>query len=146
MSVFKTADHLYQCLGGALEQVRSEPRNQELLKSMNVVVRFVFTEPEASIMIVARRQEQAIICGVADRRADVEFLMSGDAAHRFFLGKLKVMEAIATRQIMQKGPIWKAMALSPLIDAVIAIYPDTFLRHRMIPSRRQDLSFASRRG
>jgi putative sterol carrier protein len=120
-------------LGGVLEQIRSDPQNQDLLKKMDVVLRFVFTEPEASITIVARKQEQAIIYRAVDRVADVELAMSGDAAHRFFLGKLKVMEAIATRQIVQKGPMWKALVMSPLIDAVIAIYPrlyDRFLSSR----------------
>jgi SCP-2 sterol transfer family protein len=123
MPVFESADHIYKYLGGALEHIKSDPKSQELLKRMDIVLRFVFTEPEASITIVARPQEQSIIYGTVDRVADVELVMSGDAAHRFFLGKLKVMEAIATRQIVQKGPMWKAMAMSPLVDAVIAVYP-----------------------
>jgi 2-oxoisovalerate dehydrogenase E1 component len=47
---------------------------------------------------------------------------SGDASHLFWLGKLNVPRAIATRQVVARGSVPKALALLPAVKPVFDLY------------------------
>ena len=49
MPVFESADKLYRCLGGFFELMGNHPETQGLLQTTELNIRFVFTDPEASI-------------------------------------------------------------------------------------------------
>ena len=123
MPVFESAEKLYRCLGGFFELMRNHSQTQGLLQSTELTIRFVFTNPEASITLVARGGEQSVLCGDCQEPPDVQLSMSGDIAHRFWMGEVNVMGAILTRQIVADGPLDKIMELKPLIKAAMEIYP-----------------------
>lgn len=126
MPVFETADELYTCVGGLFERLRSQAQVQRELASMKLTVRFAYTEPEASITLVARDGEQIIHYGECDEKPDVELAMTGDIAHHFWMGEINVMGAITKRQIVPTGSLSKIMALTPLVKAGIQIYPQHY--------------------
>ena len=126
MPVFESTENLYRCIGGFFELMSNHPRTQKLLQTTELTVRFVFTDPEASITLVARSGEQSVHCGDCHELPDVQLSMSGDVAHRFWMGEVNVMSAILTRQIVAEGPLDKIMELKPLIKAAMEIYPRHF--------------------
>jgi putative sterol carrier protein len=126
MPVFESAEKLYRCLGDFLELMSNHPQTRRLLQTTELTVRFVYTEPEASITLVARDGEQSVHYGDYGESPDVQLSMSGDIAHRFWMGEVNVMNAILTRQIVADGPLNKIMELKPLIKAAMEIYPRHF--------------------
>ena len=126
MPVFESAEKLYRCLGGFLELMSNHPQTRRLLQTTELTVRFDFTDPGASITLVARDGEQSVHYGDYGESPDVQLSMSGDVAHRFWMGEVNVMNAILTRQIVADGPLYKIMELKPLIKAAIEIYPQHF--------------------
>lgn len=126
MPVFETADELYACIGGLFERLKSQTQVQRELASLKLTVRFAYTEPEASITLIANKGEGAIHYGEYDEKPDVELAMTGDIAHHFWMGEINVMGAITKRQIVPTGSLSKIMALTPLIKAGIKIYPQHY--------------------
>lgn len=126
MPVFENAEKLYTCIGGLFERMKSQAEVQEELASLKLTVRFNYTQPEASITLVAHGGEGAIRYGECNEKSDVELAMTGDIAHHFWMGEINVMGAITKRQIVPTGPLSKIMALTPLIKAGIKIYPQHY--------------------
>ena len=126
MSIFETAEELYTCIGGLFERMKSQAQVQQELTSLKLTVRFTYTEPEASITLVAHKGEGVIHYGECDEKPDVELAMTGDIAHHFWMGEINVMGAITKRQIVPAGSLSKIMALTPLIKAGIQIYPQHY--------------------
>ena len=126
MPVFETAEELYGCIGGLFERLKSQTQMQQELASLKLTVRFAYTEPEASITLVAHDGEGIIHCGECNEKPDVELAMTGDIAHHFWMGEVNVMGAITKRQIVPTGSLSKIMALTPLIKAGIRIYPQHY--------------------
>jgi len=138
MSIFATADELYACIGGFLESMKSHPQTQSLLESLHLTVRFVFSEPEAAMTLIARGREQSITYGPSDLTPDVALEMTGDVAHQFWRGELNVMGAITKRQIVPTGSLSKMMMLTPLIKAAIRLYP-TYYEQWLASRNRSDV-------
>jgi hypothetical protein len=126
MPTFATADELYGCIGGLFERMKSHPQTQDLLKALKFAVRFTFTDPEATITLVARDEAQFICYGATDEEPDVDLAMTGDIAHQFWSGEINVMSAITKRQIAPTGSLSKIMTLTPLIKAAIRLYPEHY--------------------
>lgn len=123
MPVFHDTQHLYHVLGALFERVRREPEITSQLAQAHLVVRFVFKEPEGVITVDLRREPISFVLGECDLEPDVEMIQSGDVAHLFWLGRLNVPQAIATRKVIARGSVPKALALLPAIKPVFALYP-----------------------
>ena len=141
MPVFHDTDHLYQVLGTLFERVSTEPAIVERLVEGNLVVRFRFSDPEGAVTVDLRRAPIRYTLGESDLVADVEMIQSGDTAHQFWLGRLNVARAIATRKVISRGSVPKALALLPAVKPVFEIYPQV-LRElgygEMVEERRGD--------
>jgi 2-oxoisovalerate dehydrogenase E1 component len=123
MPVFRDTSHLYQVLGALFERVAAEPAIASRLLEGNLIVRFRFTDPEAVVTIDLRRAPVTYTFGQSDLKPDVEMIQSGDTAHQFWLGRLNVARAIATRKVVSRGSVPKALALLPAVKPAFEIYP-----------------------
>jgi len=126
MPVFKNAAELYTCFGGLLKRMESHIETQNGLKSLELTIRFTFTEPAASMSLILNHGEQFISYGECEDNPDLELAMTGDVAHRFWMGEINVMEAISKRQIVFVGSLSKMLNLAPLIKEAIKHYPRHF--------------------
>jgi len=141
MPVFRDTDHLYQVLGTLFERVSTEPAIVERLVEGNLVVRFRFSDPEGAVTVDLRRAPIHYTLGESDLAADVEMIQSGDTAHQFWLGQLNVARAIATRKVISRGSVPKALALLPAVKPVFEIYPQVLQGlgyGEMVEERRGD--------
>ncbi|NIV29714.1 MAG: hypothetical protein GWN58_09480, partial [Anaerolineae bacterium] len=148
MAVFHDTDHLYQVLGALFERVAAEPAIVERLLDGNLVVRFRFTEPDGAVTIDLRQAPPTFTFGEPDGSTehapalepDVEMIQSGDTAHLFWLGQLNVARAIATRKVVSRGSVPKALALLPAIRPAFDIYPQVLRElgyDKMIPREEE---------
>jgi 2-oxoisovalerate dehydrogenase E1 component len=124
VAVFRDTEHLYRVMGALMERVRAEPELSGELAKSNLVVRYVFTEPEGTITVDLRGEPIGFTIGPSDLRPDVEFMQTGDVAHQFWLGKLSAPRAIATRKVISRGSVTKALQLLPAVKPVFAVYPE----------------------
>ena len=126
MPIFETADELYTCIGGLLERMKSQSETQGLFEALELTLRFSFTDPEATITLMSRDGEQTIAYGECEHDPDVGLAMTGDIAHQFWSGEIKVMGAIAKRRIVPTGSLSKIMMLTPLLKAAMRLYPEHY--------------------
>jgi pyruvate/2-oxoglutarate/acetoin dehydrogenase E1 component/TPP-dependent pyruvate/acetoin dehydrogenase alpha subunit len=123
MPTFRDTEHLYRVLGALFERIQREPAISASLSQGALVVRFVFKDPEGAITVDLRREPISFALGPCDLKPDVEMTQSGDVAHLFWLGRLKVPQAIATRKVIARGSVPKALALLPAVKPVFSLYP-----------------------
>lgn len=123
MSVFKDTQHLYRVLGSLFERAVNDPDISQALLKSGMIVQFTFFEPEGSILIDLRQSPISISYGPSELKPDVQFSQSGDNAHQFWLGKLSLTSAVATRKVIAKGSVPKAVGLLPAIKPAFSLYP-----------------------
>jgi hypothetical protein len=139
MPVFRDTDHLYQVLGTLFDRVADDPMITERLVKGNLVVCFRFTDPEGSVTIDLRRSPLTYTFGESDLRPDVKMIQTGDTAHQFWLGRLNVARAIATRKVVSRGSVPKALALLPAVKPVFGLYHQVLRElgyEEMIPAEK----------
>jgi hypothetical protein len=74
-------------------------RTHRSVAQAHLVVRFVFKEPEASSRLTCDENRSHSFWARCDLEPDVEMIQSGEVAHLFWLGRLNVPQAIATRKV-----------------------------------------------
>ena len=124
MAVFRDTGHIYEVLGALFERIQADPGISNRLLEGNLVVRFRFTDPEGTATIDLRHAPLSYEFGPSDLQPDVEMIQSGDTAHQFWLGRLNTARAIATRKVVARGSVPKALALLPAVKPAFELYPE----------------------
>jgi 2-oxoisovalerate dehydrogenase E1 component len=141
MPVYRDTEQLYQVLGALFERIAADRAITARLLEGDLVVRFRFTEPDGVATIDLRRGPIKYSFGESELKPDVEMIQSGDTAHQFWLGRLNVARAIATRKVISRGSVPKALALLPAIKPAYALYPQTLRElgyEDMIPEEAEE--------
>lgn len=139
MPVFSDTEHLYRVMNALLDRVRQEKAITSRLVQAGLIVRFVSREPDGVITVDLRQDPISFVMGQSDLKPDVEFIQSGDTAHTFWLGRLNVPRAIATRKVIARGSVPKSLALLPAIKPVFSIYEQVLRdigEERLIPEQK----------
>lgn len=123
MPIFDTSEKLKAVLGAFFKELARDPAIKASLLAADMVIRFNYREPDASITIIAKQDPIEIRCDVAEPKPDVEMSMKADTAHEFWLGKVNLPIALTRRQIVAKGSIPKILKLLPVIKPAYALYP-----------------------
>ena len=124
MPTFQSTHELYQVMETLFERLKADPAIAGRLLEGKLVVRFRWRDPEGEATIDMRRPPISYTFGPSNLTADVEMIQSADVAHRFWLGRLNVAQAIATRQVVAKGSVPKALKLLPAIRPAFSLYLD----------------------
>jgi 2-oxoisovalerate dehydrogenase E1 component len=122
MPVFDSTDQLYRVMGRLFDEIASRPEIADALVEAKMVVRFRWRDPEGEATIDLRSAPIRSTMGPSGIEPDVEMIQSADVAHRFWLGLLNVPQAIATRQVVSKGSVPKALKLLPAIKPAFDLY------------------------
>ena len=122
MPVYRDSAELYRVFDRLLTRLAAEPRIAESLLAGKFVLRFRYTEPTAQVTIDLRQPPIRWELGPSELEPDLEMIQSGDVAHLFWLGRLNVPRAIATRQVVSRGPVHKALKLLPAVKPAFPIY------------------------
>ncbi len=125
MAVFRNTEHLYEVLDAFFKRVAERPEVAESLLAGALVIRFRYSEPEGQITVDLRQGPVSWQTGESELEPDVEMIQSADTAHQFWLGRLNVPTAIATRKVVSRGPVAKALKLLPAVKPAFALYQQT---------------------
>lgn len=92
------------------------------LKDSNMTILFVVDDPDLTMFV----DENGPVFGDEARAKvpTVTMKMDGDTVHKFWLKKIFIPKALATRQIKAKGPVGKVLQLLPLLKPGQMLYPE----------------------
>jgi len=124
MATFRDTEHLYRVMGALVSRLNREPEIAGKLLESRLVVRFICRDPEGMVTVDLTREPITARFGETELEPDVTFSLSGDTAHLFWLGRLNITRAIATRQVVARGSVPKALKLLPAIKPAYALYPE----------------------
>jgi len=122
MPVFESTDQLYEVMGALFDRIKSDPGIADGLLEGKMVVRFCWKDPDGEATIDLRQAPIGTTMGPSELEPDVELIQTADIAHRFWLGGLNVPQAIATRKVVAKGSVPKALKLLPAVKPAFAVY------------------------
>lgn len=122
MAVFESSERLQEVLGGFFQFLLTQEEMAKKLLASKMVIKFNYTDPALSITIDMTGSE-GIITFNDTKKAEVEMSMKADVAHRFWLGNVNLVIALARREMVAKGPIPKILKLLPIIKPAYVLYP-----------------------
>lgn len=123
MPYFKDSDQLKDVLGGFFAYLARHPEMGPKLLASKLILKFNYLKPDLSITVDLKNAEAVITFDDLEKQPEVEMKMEADVAHRFWLGKVNLMIALARREITAKGPIPKILRMLPIIKPAYQLYP-----------------------
>ena len=114
---------MYKVFGSLFDNVKQDDELSQLLTKYPMVIEFNYKDPEGIITIDLANKAVNYHFGKNGNKPDVRFFQSADVAHLFWMGKINVPIAIATRKIIARGSVPKALKLLPAIKPVFSLYP-----------------------
>ncbi len=123
MSYFENSAKLQEVLGGFFASLIENPSIGGKLKDSKLVIKFVYSDPDLSIIIDCSKDPIILHFNDSTIKAEVEMSMKADIAHRFWFGKVNLLAALTRREMVAKGPIPKVLKLLPVIKPAYDLYP-----------------------
>jgi hypothetical protein len=130
MSVFQNSEQIYETVGELMDRAKKDPEVGPKIAKSRIIIQFHYTEPEAVTTVNAQdtpTQEGAFVDvfhGECSLKPHVVMSMKADTAHRFWLGKVNLVSALAKGEIEAVGPIPKILKLLPAVKPLYSMYPD----------------------
>ena len=123
VSVFSSEQDVYGRIGRIFEDICADDDAARQLQRADTIVQYRCHDPDAVITVDIRAEvEPRVLFGACDLVPEVVMSMAADVAHRFFLGHVNVMVALARREILAEGPVTKIVKLVPLVKPFFARY------------------------
>jgi 2-oxoisovalerate dehydrogenase E1 component len=138
--VFADTEQLYQVLDGLFRRISENAEIERALLAGKFVLRFRYSDPDGQVTADLRGDSLTWELGDSDLTPDLELIQSADVAHDFWLGELNVPLAIASRKVVSRGDISKALALLPAVKPAYALYREALTElglDALIPAERE---------
>ncbi len=126
MGVFRDTEHMYEFLEDLWKYIVFESGLREKMQEYDVSYKYIITEPDGYLYI---DKDNVITGDEANRKAVITMELSGDTIHKFWLKKLPLPVALATRKIKAKGPIPKVLKMLPALKPVYEKFPEYCKKH-----------------
>ena len=131
MPYFKDAGECEEILGGFFKAVFEKYGEVDVLavkiidalKERELVIKFIWSEPDVTVTLSSREDKFGVFLNDNSIEPVATFSLTSDDAHQFWHGKIKLVKALATKQIVAKGPIPKILKLLPIIEPLYEEYP-----------------------
>jgi len=129
MGVFRDSKHFYECVGELMDRAKTDSNVGPKIGKSGIIIQFRYTDPEAVTTVNGKdRPTQPgafvdIIHGPCSLKPDVVMTMKADVAHAFWHGKVNLVSALASKQIVANGPIPKILKLLPVVQPLYKVYP-----------------------
>lgn len=124
MPVFQTEVDADSVFVPFLTEITSDPVMGPKFAAANTSFKICFTDPAAAVFVDTTKSPIVVLSGEAALAADadVELAMSADDGHKFWLGDLNLMGALARRKIKPKGEVTKLLGLMPTLQQAYPVY------------------------
>ncbi|NMO01464.1 SCP2 sterol-binding domain-containing protein [Gordonia sp. TBRC 11910] len=109
---FKDADEVRKYLGGIFESAFADPEIGDKLRNTGIVLKTVYTEPDAALVIDARKGTVTSSDGTEEVSAQMS--MSADTGNAYWQGKVNLPLAMAKSRIKVDGNVASLLKLAPL--------------------------------
>ncbi|MEM7537461.1 MAG: SCP2 sterol-binding domain-containing protein [Chloroflexota bacterium] len=129
MSLFSSDDRLYTVLQAVFERVQEDPANVESFTNSNLVIRILFTDLDAEVLLDGRQPPMEIFYGETPGDANIEINLTSELLHHIWLGEQNIQRALFMRKIKTKGNIMKAVSLFDLFQECERVYPEIAKAH-----------------
>lgn len=125
MAIYAGEEQLYACFKALFKRIEQgdETAAHALLKS-KLSIRFRCSDPTAAITIDARKKPVDIVYGSTSIKPTLDIGLTADTLHEILLGELGLTKAIGSGRMKPKGPVWKSVALEPLLHDAQKLYPE----------------------
>ena len=120
MAAFNDTEHMYEILGELWNYVIRETEFGPKLKEYEITYKFIIKDPNGYIFVA---HDQVLTGDAANQDAVITMELSGETVHKFWLKKVNLPVALATRKIKSKGPIPKVLKILPYLKPVYELYP-----------------------
>ncbi len=120
MAIYKDSEHMYEILGKLWNHIIRETEFGSKLKEYDITYKFVVSDPKGYLFITP---DQVVTGDEANRDAVITMELSGETIHNFWLNKVNLPVALATRKIKSKGPIPKVLKILPYLKPMFELYP-----------------------
>ena len=128
MANYKDTEHMYQILGELWNYVIKETEFGTKLKEYEITYKFVVNNPNGYIFVT---HDQVITGSEGNQDAVITMELSGETIHKFWLKKINLPVALATKKIKSRGPIPKVLKILPYLKPVYELYPKYCEKHDM---------------
>lgn len=107
-----------------LTEITTAPELKEKFVAASTSFKIIFTDPDAVYLVDCTADPVSVLSGSTARDTDaaIELTMSADDGHKFWLGDLNLMGALARRKVKPKGEVTKLMGLLPTLQKAYPIY------------------------
>ncbi len=124
MPVYKDKQELQAILSRLWERIFNTAAIADKLSDLSLVVAFRFTDIDTRMFIVSGADRKEVLWDPEQPiKADVEMILASETGHAFWMETLNVPLALASRKIVAKGSVQKALKLIPALKPAFAIYP-----------------------
>jgi alkyl sulfatase BDS1-like metallo-beta-lactamase superfamily hydrolase len=124
VALFESGAEFELILGGFFRKVADTPDIAAKLLDSKLIIRFTYTDPDTVLVVDCAGAKIDVRAGDTTTAADVNMYMTADIAHRFWFGKVNLMQALSRKQMVAKGPVPKILALLPAIKPTYTMYPE----------------------
>jgi hypothetical protein len=125
MAYFSDIQPFYDALGELFDRLASDPAINEKALASELLVHFIYNDPEGEVWIDCRGDKMLLLDGPQDfSDADATLKMATDVAHKFWLGKLNLIKALTVGDIESEGSVPKLLKMLPVIKPAFKIYPE----------------------
>ncbi|MGH8998497.1 MAG: SCP2 sterol-binding domain-containing protein [Acidimicrobiia bacterium] len=123
MSMFGSAEELYETLGAFMETTTQEPDMRPKFTAADTTFLVECREPDCAILVDCTQDPPVVTLGPPPGTpADIRIGMRADDAHRFWQGKLNMTVALAKKQVQVSGAMGKMMKLLPAMRPAFPRY------------------------
>jgi hypothetical protein len=129
VALFASGTEFESILGGFFEEVAANPLVAQKLLASNLVIRFRYTDPDAVLLVDCSGDTITVRAGDISTKAEVDMSMTADIAHKFWFGKVNLMQALTRKQMIARGPVPRILKLLPAIKPTYAMYPQYLQAH-----------------
>jgi 2-oxoisovalerate dehydrogenase E1 component len=125
MTVYKNQQEFEAILSKLWDKILDTPAIVKSVSGVKLIARFRYTDyPSALYIDISGNTPRYYFNPEKEIQPDVDMILSSDTSHLFWMEDLNVPMAIATRKIIPKGSVQKALKLIPALKPAFAIYPE----------------------
>ncbi len=129
MAVFKDSKQFYDTVGELMNRASKDPNVGPKIAKSKLIIQFKYTDPEAMTTINAKDKPTQpgsyldVIHGPTTLKPDITMSMKADVSHAFWHGKVDLVKAISSKQIVMQGSLLKVLQLLPAVSPLYKVYP-----------------------
>ena len=154
MAPYKNQDEMKRILSALWERIFKKPDILSSIAGVKLVARFRYTDYKCALYIDVSGDSPTFFWDPKeDKPFDVDLMLSSETSHKFWMEDLNMALALASRKIVAKGSMRKALKLIPALKPAFALYPEVLkemgrgdlLQKSKKPAKKALFSFFTRR-